>query len=193
MSKLSENIHRLSKEGKNYREIKEELGCSKGTISYHLGVGQKEKAHIKGLIFRNTRPVDKKIYQFCGKSKIYRDVTSKIKMSYIARLDIKILSFCRNVNSKMTKKLFSTSDLLKKIGNNPKCYLTGRSIDLNKPQTYELDHIIPMSKGGSSLLENCNIACKDANRAKSNMFYDDFIKMCEDIVQNKQNNTTSNS
>ena len=41
--KHKEEIIRLHKEGKSYKEIKEILGCSKGTISYHVGEGQKEK------------------------------------------------------------------------------------------------------------------------------------------------------
>lgn len=44
MTKLSEDILRLKAEGKTYNEIKAELGCSKGTISYHLGAGQKDKS-----------------------------------------------------------------------------------------------------------------------------------------------------
>ena len=38
-----ENILRLRSEGKSYRQIQAILGCSKGTIAYHLGPGQKEK------------------------------------------------------------------------------------------------------------------------------------------------------
>jgi len=41
--KHKESILRLGSEGKSYGEIQKELGCSKGTISYHLGAGQKEK------------------------------------------------------------------------------------------------------------------------------------------------------
>lgn len=44
MTKLSEDILRLKAEGKTYNEIRAALGCSKGTISYHLGEGQKDKA-----------------------------------------------------------------------------------------------------------------------------------------------------
>jgi len=43
--KHKENIFRLRAEGKSYREIEQILGCSKGTIAYHLGAGQKEKSH----------------------------------------------------------------------------------------------------------------------------------------------------
>ena len=45
--KHKENILKLRAEGKSYRQIEKELGCSKGTISYHLGVGQKNKTRIK--------------------------------------------------------------------------------------------------------------------------------------------------
>lgn len=40
---LKDEILRLHALGKSYSEIKEELKCSKGTISYYLGAGQKEK------------------------------------------------------------------------------------------------------------------------------------------------------
>jgi len=37
------NILKLYAEGKSYRQIQEILGCSKGTIAYHVGPGQKDK------------------------------------------------------------------------------------------------------------------------------------------------------
>lgn len=40
-----DNILKLRAEGKSYNEISKELGCSKGTIAYHVGAGQKEKYH----------------------------------------------------------------------------------------------------------------------------------------------------
>lgn len=43
-----ENILKLRGEGKSYREIQNILGCSKGTIAYHLGDGQKQKALTRG-------------------------------------------------------------------------------------------------------------------------------------------------
>ena len=38
-----EKIFQLYAEGKSFREIQKILGCSKSTISYHVGKGQKEK------------------------------------------------------------------------------------------------------------------------------------------------------
>ena len=47
MTKHKDNIIKLHKDGKSYREIQKILGCSKGTIAYHLGEGQKDKANIR--------------------------------------------------------------------------------------------------------------------------------------------------
>ena len=49
---IKDKIFQLRDMGKTYSEIQKELGCSKGTISYHLGKGQKEKS---GLRYRNYR------------------------------------------------------------------------------------------------------------------------------------------
>ena len=44
---MKDKILKLRDEGKTYNEIKEILGCSKGTISYYCGDGQKEKSKIR--------------------------------------------------------------------------------------------------------------------------------------------------
>jgi DNA-binding CsgD family transcriptional regulator len=40
---LKEEIEALRAQGLTYPEIQDQLKCSKGTIAYHLGEGQKEK------------------------------------------------------------------------------------------------------------------------------------------------------
>jgi transposase len=44
---MKDKILALSAEGKSYRQIQAILGCSKGTIAYHLGTGQKEKTRAR--------------------------------------------------------------------------------------------------------------------------------------------------
>lgn len=44
MTELSDKILALRASGKNYNEIKAELGCSKGTIAYYCGENQRSKA-----------------------------------------------------------------------------------------------------------------------------------------------------
>ena len=40
---IGDKVTILRQQGKNYREISKKLDISKGTVSYHLGKGQKEK------------------------------------------------------------------------------------------------------------------------------------------------------
>lgn len=60
MSELSDKILELRSEGKTYNEIKSITGASKGTISYWLGVGQKEKTRQRT---RDTRGQVRKFVQ----------------------------------------------------------------------------------------------------------------------------------
>ena len=46
---LKEKMIALREQGKTYNEIKKELNCSKGTISHHLGEGQKEKSAARSV------------------------------------------------------------------------------------------------------------------------------------------------
>ena len=40
---MKEDILKLRAEGRSYNEIQKLLGCSKSTIAYHCGKGQKDK------------------------------------------------------------------------------------------------------------------------------------------------------
>lgn len=51
---MKDKIFALHAEGKTYSQIKEELGCSKGTISYYLGAGQREKTVTRTRESRNN-------------------------------------------------------------------------------------------------------------------------------------------
>lgn len=53
--KHKENILSLRDQGKSYREIEKELGCSKGTIAYHLGDDQKQKTLLRSNMSKSKR------------------------------------------------------------------------------------------------------------------------------------------
>jgi len=77
---------------------------------------------------------------------------------------------------------FSLDDLLEKIGDNPICYLTGKPIDLKETKSYQFDHVIPVSKGGSSDIDNFGLTCREANRAKSDLILEEFVILCKDVL-----------
>ena len=78
---------------------------------------------------------------------------------------------------------FTFKDVVDKFGVETECYLTGVKINLYEPRTYEFDHIVPRSKGGSNELSNLGILSKAANQAKSNLSVDEFLSLCEAVLK----------
>ena len=65
---LAERIIELSEKGLSYRQIQKELGCSKSTIAYHLGKGQKDKAKARRQKQRdNDKRYESNRWQVTGK------------------------------------------------------------------------------------------------------------------------------
>tara|TARA_B100001778_G_C18480539_1_gene580105 strand:- start:321 stop:926 length:606 start_codon:yes stop_codon:yes gene_type:complete len=174
-----EDILSLRRQGLTYQQIQKELGCSKGTISYHCGKNQSEKKRVKSII---SRPLCKKVTRFksrCSKES-WRGFSNKVKC--FKR---------RNKGNKRTatthwrvnvKNQYTCADVVEKIGVKPVCYLTGRKINLSKPSEYSLDHRVPSSRGGTNELENLEICSHQANQAKADLTLDEFYKLCEDVL-----------
>lgn len=163
---MKEEILKLRALGYNYRYIQKELNCSKGTISYHLGEGQKLKT-----------------YNRCKKSKLLNPLSKKIS-TYTEKknFDNKVLKFNRPRGKQLKGKIFA-EEVRNKIGINPICYLTGRSINILDSNSYQLDHIIPRSKGGENTIENLGIACKDANQSKRDLLLKDYLDLCKEVLE----------
>jgi len=184
-TQMKDKILILRNKGLSYREIQEKLNCSKATISYHCGKNQKHKKNNRQQKRRTTNCLISKIDNFRHRKSTNIVVESDTR-DWRFILQIKIRGFSMNRKLKRTKQKFSLQDLVDKIGDNPTCYLTGRPIDLSDGRSYHLDHIVPISKGGDNSLNNCNIACKEANQAKHNLSKDEFIKLCQDVINKSQ-------
>lgn len=135
---------------------------------------------------RKSNPLRTKIERFRETKQSSKEVKYNGGTA-IERLKIKTWHFVRiSKKEGYGERMFNEHQLLEKIGENPVCYLTGRPIDLKDSRSYNLDHIVARSKGGDNSLGNCQIACRDANQAKNDLTYDEFIQLCKDVLANHE-------
>lgn len=194
---IKKDILRLRSEGKTYEQIAKELSCSKGTIAYHCNKDYQKKA--KARIARNRKNNIKiilanKLCQFksARKPSTYSHEKARGAQTWNGALKNKMVRFKRidpkekSVKIGNFKENYGSKDVLDKIQTEDKkanCYLTGREIDLTSPATYHLDHIVPRAKGGTNDLDNLQVACKEANQAKSNMLTGEFVELCKEVLE----------
>lgn len=158
-TKLGQQIIDLRLKNLSYREIMKIVGCSKATIAYYCGDNQKIKN--KNRFLKNKKsPIVKKLGGF------YYDY-SKYESKTRYKSCISKASYEEDINY---------------LKNNPFCYLTGEKIDLNKSETYSLDHKIPLSRGGKRELSNMGLTTKIANQAKTSMTPNELIQFCKKVL-----------
>jgi hypothetical protein len=172
MTELAEKITALRNEGKSYREIENFLGCSKGTISYHLSEGQKEKTlnrtRKKRANPKNTLSIKLENFFESKRRKGLRDRINKFQK--------KGDGFDENTK-------FTLEEAINKIGDNPVCYLSGKSINLDDKKAYSLDHKIPVCKEGDNSLDNLGLCDYDINNMKSYLTLDEFLENCKLVLE----------
>lgn len=61
-----------------------------------------------------------------------------------------------------------------------RCALTGRVLS---PSDASLDHIIPISRGGTHSIENGQVVHRDVNRCKGTLSNDEFIAICREVAE----------
>lgn len=164
----------LREQGKTYKEICEVLSCSKSTVSYYCGEGQKKKTRARAQKRRANTVICKRVERFQYDRKI-KDKTEDFQRERITK----------NGKAKLGKRAltFTWKDVIKKFGWETECYLTGRKINIREPLTYQFDHIVPVAKGGSSKLDNLGICIKNANQAKHDMGVEELLSLCEEILE----------
>lgn len=160
---MKEQILELRKQGKTYTQIKEIIGCSKSTISYYCSEGQKEKLQQRTTNYRKNN---------------LKTILSK-KIS-----DFRCITGHSGKNKIRTESTFTAQDLITKFGENPKCYLTGISVNLMEPSTYHFDHIVPRSRGGTNEISNLGLATKEANETKHDRTLEELKVLCKQILKN---------
>jgi len=168
---MKDEILQLKAQGKKQSEIAKILGCSRSIVSYHCTDGQKEKYQERQRKRRSGNGLLRKLERVKTTSRNWNN-----KSTLTGKRSI------RNKRRFIPHATWTEADLLAKVGQNPKCYLTGRPINLSDSKSYELDHVIPLAKGGTHDIGNVNLAIKNANRAKSDMLVPEFLDLCKEIL-----------
>lgn len=156
---MKEEILRLRQEGKTYTQIQDILGCSRGTISYHCGEGQKEKTKIRTANSRRSI-----------KSIVLRKIDLFLNRNTFNRLEY-------------TRRSHIHEEMYNKIISNPVCYITGERIDLSDPSSYSLDHINPYYLSQDNSVENLGLTTKDANQSKCHLTLQQYVELCRKVVE----------
>lgn len=151
-----------------YKRVAKQVGCSPNLVRYHtdpLEV-QRNRSRKKDY-FKNLNGVLKR------KKDNFQCIGPRIRQSAISG----------RKSAGRVPSAFTAEELREKLESNPRCYLTGRSVDLLAPATYQLDHIHPASRGGTNELDNCGLVCKPANMAKGNMLHSEFLELCREVLE----------
>ena len=183
-NKFGQEIYNLRLHGLTYSQIANKIGCARSTVSYYCTKGVKEKSskrhksYVKTYIGKFVKHLDNftqtKFNPNCinmckDYNKKFRTTVSKFRTRYISKGNLKME--------------YSYKKALKHLGGwNTHCYLTGRPINI-QTDNYSLDHIIPVSKGGTNELSNMGITIPVANQMKTDMTLDEFFSMCIEILQ----------
>jgi hypothetical protein len=170
---MKEEILKLRSEGKSYNEIVRIIGCSKGTVSYYCGDEQKQKTDTRRkkrreniLIGKTERFVYRKNKNINETIRKFQKRDNSVKGSVDANIEI----------------TFGWKDVIEKFGENTFCYLSGEKINLYNDD-YNLDHMMPSSRGGDNSLDNLGITHKIVNTMKSNLTPNELIEWCKKILE----------
>lgn len=158
---MKERILQLRQEGKSYDEIVELLRCSKSTVSYHCNPIVREAILRRNREKYHDRKLAKRITQFRRRNK------GPIKTRPVDSSD-----------------RYGVKQVLERIGANPKCYITGKPIDILDTSSWTLDHIVPVCKGGPNSLDNMGLCLRQINEAKGELLLEEFVQLCRDVIAN---------
>jgi len=69
------------------------------------------------------------------------------------------------------------------------CYICGEPVKIEiKGKDFQLDHIVPVSKGGGAERENCAIVHRDCNQIKSDLSVKELLVVAKKIIKNHEEN-----
>jgi len=181
MTPLNKQIIELRKKGLSFNQIAKKLICSKSTVSYALRKKTRDLAKERNDNYpRNLKAIINKIYSFQNPKPLSKQPKPAWYLNKSKRQTSKAIS--DKANRFQRPMTFNYKDVHAKYGDTFPCALTGRPIDFHDPDTYEYDHKTPTARGGDNSMDNLQIVCPEANRAKGMMTDQEFLDLCKEIV-----------
>jgi len=181
MTPLNKQIIALRKKGLTFPQIAKKLKCSKSTVSYALRKKTRDLAKERNENYpRSLKAIINKIYSFQNPKPLSKQTKPAWYLNKSKRQTSKAIS--DKANRFQRPMTFNYKDVHKKYGDTFQCALTGRPINFHDPDTYEYDHKTPTARGGDNSMDNLQIVCPEANRAKGMMTDQEFLDLCKEIV-----------
>jgi len=110
-----------------------------------------------------------------------KNTTEELDDERIYRYKCKEKSISSNARVSQISTITPTDVLNSLIRTNFRCFYCN---DLLNQNTWELEHVKPISKGGQNKITNITPSCKKCNRMKGSMEITDFIMKCYKIIEN---------
>lgn len=111
--------------------------------------------------------------------RILKKAPAKTKGYYIVPMKDKESELSKS-GSGQRKKISSAVRKIVYAKDQGRCYLCGNPVD---EETFEVEHKVPVAKGGTNNLDNMYVACHECNTMKNSMFFDDFMQKITEIVR----------
>ena len=170
-TEIRQLIVTLHRQGHGYRRISEELNLNRTSVRYWANhrIEKEKNTNRKRRLF-NKSPLLRKLAH-------YRN-----RKSFVT----KTRDFQRRNGDNLSATLdhgFTADEFLAKVGPTPQCYLSGRKIDLNKPETYSFDHITPIVNGGDNSLVNLGLTIRELNILKSTHTVTELISLMKEVLE----------
>lgn len=180
MTPLNKQIIALRQKRLTFAQIAKQLKCSKSTVSYALRKKTRERSKEKHAEYpRHFKKTNSKIYSFTNP----RISTRNKAAWYINKSPRQSSKAITDKASRFQRPMtFNYKDVHAKYGDHFPCALTGRPLEFNEPQTYEYDHILPTARGGDNTIDNLQLLCPEANKAKGMMTDDEFKDLCREVI-----------
>jgi len=124
--------------------------------------------------YKSWAKVRKYCCKKCGNEKATKTTEIRKKKDLFGYRSLSFRSTYKNsITGPQLKYLFEEQ--------NGKCAICSQILD----SCMQIDHIIPLSKGGLSIIENLQWLCERCNRGKFNWSQESYVEHCRKVAENK--------